>query len=34
MTDLQSEILGFILITIVVILLALFTKKMEDKYKF
>ena len=34
MTDLQGEIIGFIIVAVIVIMLALFTKKMEDKYKF
>ena len=34
MSDLQGEIIGFIIVALVVIMLAYFTKKMEDKYKF
>jgi len=33
MSDLISEIIGFSIVTIVVIMLAYFTKKMQDKYK-
>lgn len=33
MENLQNEIISFIVITIVVLLLALLTKKTEDKYK-
>lgn len=33
MSDLQSEIIGFTVITIVVLMLAFLTKKMEDRYK-
>lgn len=32
MSDLQSEIFGFIIVAIVVIGLGLFTKKKEDEY--
>jgi len=33
MSDLQSELIGFAIVTAVVIMLAFFTKKLEDKYK-
>lgn len=33
MDDLISEIIGFTIVTLVVIMLAFFTKRMEDKYK-
>jgi len=33
MENLQNEIISFIVIAIVVLLLALLTKKTEDKYK-
>lgn len=33
MNDLISELIGFTIIAAVVIMLAYFTKKMEDKYK-
>lgn len=33
MSDLQSEIIGFLIVTIVVLLLALLTAKMENRYK-
>lgn len=33
MDDLISEIIGFTIVTLVVIMLAYFTKRMEDKYK-
>lgn len=33
MNDLFSELIGFGIVTIVVIFLALFTKRVEDKYK-
>jgi len=33
MSDLQSELIGFAVVTVVVLMLAYYTKKMEDKYK-
>jgi len=33
MSDLQSELIGFAVVTAVVLMLAYYTKKMEDKYK-
>lgn len=33
MENLQNEVISFVAIAIVVLLLALFTKKMEDKHK-
>jgi len=33
MNDFQSEIIGFGLIAIIVLLIALYTKKMENKHK-
>lgn len=33
MDDLIAEIIGFTIVTLVVIMLAFFTKRMEDKYK-
>jgi hypothetical protein len=33
MSDLQSELIGFSIVAIVVIMLAFFTLKMEQKYK-
>lgn len=33
MSDFISEIIGFSIVTLVVLMLAFFTKKMEDKYK-
>ncbi len=33
MDDLIAEIIGFTIVTLVVIMLAFFTKIMEDKYK-
>jgi len=32
MNDFISELIGFLIVTIVVIMLAFFTKRMEDKY--
>lgn len=32
MNDFVSELIGFAIVTCVVIMLAFFTKKMEDKY--
>jgi len=31
--DLQGEIIGFFIVTVVVLLLAFLTKKMENRYK-
>lgn len=33
MSDFISEIIGFSIVTLVVLMLAFLTKKMEDKYK-
>jgi hypothetical protein len=33
LSDLQNEIIGFAIVTVVVLLLALLTIKMEKKYK-
>lgn len=33
MSDIQSEIIGFTVIAIVVVMLAIMTKKMEDRIK-
>ena len=33
MNDLQSELIGFSIVAIVVIMLAFFTSKMEKRYK-
>lgn len=33
MEDLISEIIGFIIVSVVVILLAYFTKKLQNKYE-
>lgn len=33
LSDLQNELISFLIIAIVVLLLALLTKKMEDRYK-
>lgn len=33
MDDLIAEIIGFTIVTLVVIMLAFFTKRMEEKYK-